>query len=291
MANPLTRAAAFEAAQTWLGRRTADADLVEVPADHPCRTAPLTSRYVDPARSGFLGVVEDPAAEREWVGFVTPIGGFAVFWLDRSPAVLAAPPMRFTWLGRATREDGEPSDPADPGDGEDDGPDSEESPTTPISIMTFRDLEIHIDGHVGDVVKGTDFEGKPYEVRRSCPYGFLPATKGDDGEGYDCYVLPKHDADDVYVLTQLKARSQHFDEQKAVLGADSAAQAEQTLNEHIHARMFGRMGHVSYADFKRQVDDHRKALADGSTAPLRIVTDEDAAEARSMKALADHLAL
>lgn len=297
MKNPrsLLRSAAFEAARTWAGARLADPSIdvatAEVAADHPCRTAPLTSRYMDSAITGFVGAAEGRTEGRDWFVFVTPFDDYAVVFVEGAEDPYAFSYWRFTRAPAAAPTARVASDLADPGDGEDDSPDSVEPGPEPISIMTFRDLEIHIDGHIGDVIKGVDYEGKPYEIRRSCPYGFLPGTEGDDGEGYDCYVLPDQSSDRVYILTQLKARSLRFDEQKAVLGASSPEQAEQTVREHIHERMFGRMGSLSYADFKRQVEAHRKALAEGTTGPLRIVTDEDRAEAKSMQSLADHLGL
>jgi hypothetical protein len=56
-------------------------------------------------------------------------------------------------------------------------------------------------------------------------YGYVKRTTGADGEQVDVYVGPRPESDRVFVIDQHDADSGKFDEHKAMLGYDSAAEA------------------------------------------------------------------
>ncbi len=228
------------------------------PPDHPARTAPLTGTY--DAETSWRGWIEDEA--RTWVGFeaVEP-PGFTLLWTERQiDGDVVGEPVAFL------RDNGSDAVHVD----------------KPISKLSYQGLDIHVDRHEGDVIEGTGPDGTPYRVNQAVPYGYFPGTRGDDGEAYDCYVGPIHDAERVHMVTQCKAATGRYDEQKAMLGARDADHAVEIYKAHTHPAMFGRCGSLTMADFKAQLDEHKAAVSGGSTAPLRVLTEEDRAELTAM---------
>ena len=144
----------------------------------------------------------------------------------------------------------------------------------PVSIVQAHGRTIHIDRHEGTVLSGTGPDGKPYEVIQKGDYGFLPDVTGDDGEGYDVYLGNEPEVERVFIVTQVRADSGKYDEQKAMLGFRTKADAEGLYKAHTHPDMFGRIGALSLAAFRRQLDEHKESGAK----VFRAETDEDAEE-------------
>ena len=144
----------------------------------------------------------------------------------------------------------------------------------PVSIVQAHGLTIHVDRHEGTVLTGTGPDGKPYEVVQKGDYGFLPDVNGDDGEGYDVYLGSEPKVERVFVVTQVKASTGKYDEQKAMLGFRTKGEAEGHYKAHTHPDMFGRIGALSLAAFHRQLSEHKESGA----SVFRAETDEDAEE-------------
>lgn len=143
----------------------------------------------------------------------------------------------------------------------------------PESDVERFGLRFRIDRHAGTVIEGTGPQGEPYRVVQQCDYGYLPGVKGDDGDPYDAYLGHHPVCDRVYVVTQLRASNARYDEQKAMLGFESAQAAEECYRAHTHPTMFGRIGSLTLDAFKAQLTAHP-----GGDAVFRAETDEDAAE-------------
>lgn len=120
-----------------------------------------------------------------------------------------------------------------------------------LKTLDYQGIALAIDRPQGTVFGGTDANGNPYSVTQQDDYGFIVGVVGDDGEEYDVYVGASALAASVYVVRQLK--SGQYDEQKAMLGYDSAEQAEALYRAHTAPAMFGGMFAVSIAEFKRQL--------------------------------------
>jgi HK97 family phage prohead protease len=144
-------------------------------------------------------------------------------------------------------------------------------------IVDHQGLSVHVDRPAGTSWTGTGPDGESYSVTQQGDYGYLrhvDGTKilGDDGEDYDAYVGPSTRAANVHVVTQLTAKSSkasasdRYDEQKAMLGYDSAEEAEAVYRAHVHASMFGGLASMSLDDFKAQLEAHK---ASGTRAPFR----------------------
>jgi hypothetical protein len=144
----------------------------------------------------------------------------------------------------------------------------------PVSIVETHGFTVHIDRHAGTVYEGVGADGHPFRVVQQVPYGFLPGVIGDDGEDYDVYAGPRQDAERVYVVTQCRAATGHYDEQKAMLGFESAEAAATCYGAHTAPAMLGRMGSLPLDAFRAQVQAWRA----NPTGPFRAETDEDAAE-------------
>lgn len=151
----------------------------------------------------------------------------------------------------------------------------------PESVVQAFGFTVHVDRHAGTVLEGVGPDGAPYHVVQKDDYGYLPGVRGDDGEGYDVYLGVDHTAARVFVVTQVKALTGVYDEQKAMLGYPSREVAEETYKAHVRPDMFGRMGEMSLEAFRAQVAAYTEA---GAVGVFRAETDEDAAELAEVEA-------
>jgi len=157
----------------------------------------------------------------------------------------------------------------------------------PESTIERHGLVLKIDRHNGTVIEGIGPDGKPYSITQKGDYGYVhglighagESLRGDDGEGWDAYLGPSLTADRVFVVTQLKTSSGHYDEQKGLFGFDSIDAAREHYLAHVHPTMLGRIGSMSLQAFHDQVRDH---VTDSGKHPFRAETDEDAAEANEL---------
>lgn len=156
----------------------------------------------------------------------------------------------------------------------------------PESEMEVHGLRVRIDRHVGTVYEGTAADGKPYRIVQQVPYGYLPGVAGDDGDPYDVYVGAAPAFDRAYVVTQCKASTGHYDEQKVMWGFASATDAESCYRAHTAPSMWGRMGSMPRERFVEQLEAWRA----NPVGTFRAYTDEDDAEAAEMDALEAALA-
>jgi len=104
----------------------------------------------------------------------------------------------------------------------------------------FQGIPITIDRPKGYVQSGRNEKGEPWERTYKVDYGYIPRTKGGDGEGLDVFLGPDPDADTVYWIAQKKSDGS-FDEYKAMLGFNSPEAARKTYVDHVPERFFGTM--------------------------------------------------
>ncbi len=72
-----------------------------------------------------------------------------------------------------------------------------------------------------------------YERLMKADYGYIPETKDCDGEEIDVYVGPDLDSKNAYVIRQLKKNTGKFDENKVMVGYDSAEDARKSYDYHM----------------------------------------------------------
>lgn len=112
-----------------------------------------------------------------------------------------------------------------------------------------KGVPITIDRPKGYVQTGRDAEGKSWEREYKVDYGYIPRTKGGDGEGIDVFVGPNPDADTTYWVAQKKADGS-FDEYKVIVGADSSEEAKKIYLDHVPEKYFGGMSEMSVEQMK-----------------------------------------
>lgn len=121
---------------------------------------------------------------------------------------------------------------------------------------SFQGIPIHIDRPTGHVQRGVDDAGKEWSREYMNDYGYIPKTKGGDGEGLDVYVGPDGNSPFAYWITQRKADGS-FDEYKVVLGVNSAEEAKKIYLQHTPEKYFGGIREGSVAQIKALLNqDH-----------------------------------
>jgi len=113
-----------------------------------------------------------------------------------------------------------------------------------MKTINFQGLKIRIDRPKGFVQEGKGEDGGPWKRVYKYDYGFLPKTKGGDGEGLDVFVGPAGDAREAYWAIQRKGDGT-FDEYKAFVGFKNKAEAKKAYGSHIPMRYFGGMAAMS----------------------------------------------
>jgi len=121
----------------------------------------------------------------------------------------------------------------------------------------FQGLDISIENRVGSVRRGVTDDGKPWRTKMRYPYGYILKTVGVDGDHVDCFVGPLTNAKMAYVIhTKRPPEFKKFDEDKAMLGFHSAAQAKKVFLQHYgDSRFFGGMDKIPMTEFKEKLEE------------------------------------
>jgi hypothetical protein len=120
----------------------------------------------------------------------------------------------------------------------------------------FQGLEVSIENQCGSYRCWKDhFAGTEGRTKMHYDYGYIRGTKGTDGDHVDVYVGPNKNATHAYIVTQMKPP--HFlevDEQKVMLGFDSASDAEAAYRLHYDKPgFFGMMQAMPMGEFRAKV--------------------------------------
>jgi hypothetical protein len=115
--------------------------------------------------------------------------------------------------------------------------------------IEFQGITISIDRPKGYVQTGKDVEGNEWSRTYQTDYGFIPRTKGGDGEALDVFVGPNDKSTTAYWASQRKADGT-FDEYKLFVGYDSMREALNTYAAHIPQKYLIDMEPVSLEKIK-----------------------------------------
>lgn len=116
--------------------------------------------------------------------------------------------------------------------------------------VVFQGLPIRIEIEVGDTKSGTDEAGRPWSHIYKVPYGEIPSSHAlSDGDPVDVYVGPNPLAGLVYVVHQNRMDGSH-DEDKVLLGFNSAGDAVLAYKQHGPDFGFGAMDVMTFDQFK-----------------------------------------
>lgn len=129
--------------------------------------------------------------------------------------------------------------------------------------LEFQGLPISVENRAGSrrywYDPNTDEHGS---TKMKYPYGYVRGTLGVDGDAVDVFVGPDKSAKNVYIITQMRGPGfKEVDEQKVMLGFNSAAEAKKVYLEHYNdSRFFGSMKEFTMDEFKEKLISHKGKL-------------------------------
>lgn len=91
--------------------------------------------------------------------------------------------------------------------------------------VELNGFNISIENPRGSIRRGTDTDGKAWEVTMPADYGYIKRTTGADGEQVDVYIGQSPESQAIFVVDQVDPATGAFDEHKVVMGAASRAEA------------------------------------------------------------------
>jgi transposase-like protein len=95
-----------------------------------------------------------------------------------------------------------------------------------------------------------------YKVQMHHDYGFINRTRGRDGDAVDCFIGPVPNAEEVYVIHMLDKgpdKNAREDEDKAMIGFESAEAAKTAFLMHYPPAFFGGMTVLPLKVFKQKL--------------------------------------
>lgn len=120
--------------------------------------------------------------------------------------------------------------------------------------LDFQGLNIKVENKKGSVRSGVDPNGQSWSIKMAYPYGYIAKTEGVDGDAVDVYVGDNEHSQEVFVIHQLDPWTGLYDEDKVMLGFDTAKQAKEAyLSHYTSSRFFGWMTYMSMFEFKQSL--------------------------------------
>lgn len=117
--------------------------------------------------------------------------------------------------------------------------------------LVYQGLPISIENERGSYRQGNAPDGTFWRTFMHYAYGYIRATEGTDGDHVDCYVGPNQFADTVYVVHQQDPDTKRYDEDKCMLGFNSAAEAKSAyLRQYDRPGFFQSMSEYPMGTFK-----------------------------------------
>jgi len=124
----------------------------------------------------------------------------------------------------------------------------------------FQGLPISIENARGSVRHWYDPAKDEHGTTKMLyPYGYIRLTEAPDGDAVDCYIGPDKDSRRVFVVHQNNPRTGEYDEDKCMLGFESAQQAKRAYLAHYNdPKFFGGMSVWDVHDFVDHIKRKRK---------------------------------
>ncbi len=120
--------------------------------------------------------------------------------------------------------------------------------------LNFQGLKISIENRKGSYREDKHHSPPKWRSKMFCHYGYVKGSEGVDGDHVDVFVGPNPGATHAYIITQVKPYSGEFDEQKIMLGFDSAKDAKEMYMRHYDTpKFFGGIAAMPMAEFKSKV--------------------------------------
>jgi len=124
--------------------------------------------------------------------------------------------------------------------------------------IKFQGMDISIENPRGSVRTGEDENGKPWRTRFNYPYGYIRGTQGVDKDHVDCYVGDDPDSQKAFIIAQNSPITGRYDEDKVMLGFDTAEAAKRAYKQHYDKPGFyGDMKEVSIDQLKKLLEKRK----------------------------------
>ncbi len=134
----------------------------------------------------------------------------------------------------------------------------------------FQGLPISVENRRGSTRKWYDpLKDESGETKMKYDYGYIRATKGNDGDSIDCYIGPTKMSKRVFIVHQNDPKTGKYDEDKVMLGFSSKSEAKDAYLMHYDdPKFFGSIEEMPFGDFQEKVTRKRK----GKVVAIRKVT-------------------
>jgi hypothetical protein len=130
---------------------------------------------------------------------------------------------------------------------------SKETVFLPKQEMQVQGMDICIENEKGSIRCGTDKDGHQWKCPMNFPYGFIKGAVGCDKEELDAYVGPNPESEKVFIVNQNDPVTGKFDEQKCMIGFNTATEAKEAyLKQYDRPGFFGDMIKMDIDTFKEE---------------------------------------
>lgn len=127
-------------------------------------------------------------------------------------------------------------------------------------------MDISIENRKGSTRRGTDADGHEWATKMHADYGYIRGTVGKDKDHVDAYVGPNPESTHVFIIHQNNPATGAYDEDKVMLGFDSAEEAKALyLKQYDRPGFFGSMEETDVDTFKA------KAFAAGAKGKRLVI--------------------
>lgn len=118
---------------------------------------------------------------------------------------------------------------------------------------SFQAIPISIENRRGSVRKGKDPDGEEWRTKMKQPYGYIPGTRGVDGDELDVFVGPVEHAAFAYIVHSNNPETDEFDEDKVMLGFKNQEAAKNCfLNHYDDPKFFGGIDKIPMWKFREK---------------------------------------
>jgi hypothetical protein len=129
-----------------------------------------------------------------------------------------------------------------------------------VKTVEVQGIPVYIDRPKGFVQTGKDENGNEWSRTYLTDYGFLPRTKGGDGQELDVFIGSDDTSERVFWVTQNKADGT-FDEYKIFVGFATPRDARDCYVAHIPQQFYGGMSEIAIGQLKALTGVDPVALA------------------------------
>ena len=118
-----------------------------------------------------------------------------------------------------------------------------------VGTVKAHGLTIHLEN-----LKGSVRKGKGWETKMKYHYGEILGTRGVDRDKLDVYLGPNPKSKKVFVVHQNNPKTEKYDEDKVMLGFDSAEAAKKAyLSQYDSPTFFRSMTECKLDDFNKNI--------------------------------------